>query len=234
MGFIEALHPVNFRRDHPECLIGLKVVWAQFISIYSGYNKTPIYEQARSGFVDCQASKEPSLSYILSMANVAHIHSHPYLHSRMNLYTMNSHIYTTCMYLHTHHTLHIQDGIFPIYVASCKGHAWEIDEMPLQAWSRPADQGGGTFNIVFLTLVVDHLLCSVGFCYLDWKRWIFQKLHLIKSYFLHLLVDRQKDTYMTPNTHSYWLANTQLQKEIVNWWNNIYPNIMQRCFLCTK
>ena len=38
----------------------------------------------------------------------------------------------------------------------------------------------------------------------------------LKSLFLHLLGDRQKDTYMTPNTHSYWLVNTQLQKGIVN------------------
>ena len=64
------------------------------------------------------------------MTNVAHIHSHPYLHSHMNIYTMNSHIYTTRMYLHTHHTCTYRMESMLLVVRAMHE---EIEEMPLQA-----------------------------------------------------------------------------------------------------
>ena len=49
----------------------------------------------------------------------------------------------------------------------------EIEEMPLQAGANyevDLQTKVGERSTFFLTLVVVHLLCSVGFCYLDWKR----------------------------------------------------------------
>ena len=83
------------------------------------------------------------------------------------------------MYLHTHHTCKYRMEYSQFMLLVVRAMHEEIDEMPLRADANyevdlqtkvGADQGGRMFNIVFLTLAVDHLLCSVGLCYLDWKR----------------------------------------------------------------